>query len=80
MSEYLSIKRCFDEILNQNEIELIEESELRELRFEYWNKRHQAFLNEDELLDDKLVEIREKLVNEEQQKLLDYKKKHNIKL
>lgn len=80
MNKYLPMNECFKETLNNIEISRIEDSELREIRLKYWNKRHDAFLNELEINDNELENVFDKIDEEEKKELENYKIKHNINL
>jgi hypothetical protein len=77
--EYLSLEEQFKEVLNQEEIERIEDYELREIRRKYWQKQHQAFLNEKDIPDAMLETVSKRIQEEERAELEKYKEKHGIK-
>lgn len=77
--EYLSLEEQFKEVLNQEEIERIEDYELREIRRKYWQKQLQAFLNEKEIPDVMLETMSKRIREEERAELERYKEKHGIK-
>ncbi|WP_172249960.1 hypothetical protein [Saccharibacillus deserti] len=62
---HLSEKEQFKEILNQEEISRIENIELRDIRMKYWHLRHEAFLDEHNISDQKLEQIIEELRQKE---------------
>ncbi len=43
-NNYLSYEEQFKDILNNEEIDRIENKEIREIRSKYWKLRHEAFL------------------------------------
>ena len=53
MSNYLSYEEQFKDILNQEEIQRIEDQELRSIRAKYWTERHKVFLDERGVPDDR---------------------------
>lgn len=80
MSEHLPLNECFKEILNNTEISRIEDSELREIRWHYWKKKHEVFLDEIGVEDSELESVFDKIMEEERIELENYKIKHSIKL
>ena len=68
-NKYLSYEDQFKEILNQEEINRIENYEMREIRMKYWNLRHQAFLDEVNIKDCELGKVLDKLWIEEQKEI-----------
>lgn len=76
--EYLSKEEQFKKILNNGEIPRIEDYELRELRWKYWNLRHDAFLDEHGVKDSELGEVWDKLYKEEMKEIEEYKIRKGI--
>ena len=74
-NNYLSYEDQFKEILNQEEINRIENYEMREIRMKYWNLRHQAFLDEVNIKDCDLGKVLDELWIEEQKELEKFKVK-----
>lgn len=74
-NNYLSYEDQFKEILNQEEINRIENYEMREIRMKYWNLRHQAFLDEVNIKDCELGKVLDELWIEEQKELEKFKVK-----
>lgn len=73
--EYLSEEEQYKEILNQYEIELIKDNELRAIRSKYWNLRHQAFMDENRISDKQLEIIWDELCIREQKEIDEYRKR-----
>jgi hypothetical protein len=73
---YLSYEDQFKEILNQEEIDRIENHDLREIRLKYWNLRHTAFLDEHNISDSDLNKVFEDLTSQEQKELKAFRKKY----
>jgi len=71
---YLSYEDQFKEVLNQEEISRIENDEVREIRFKYWNLKHKAFIDEHNISDAELEKIFDNLFLAEQKELESYKK------
>lgn len=74
-NNYLSYEDQFKEILNQEEINRIENYEMREIRMKYWNLRHQAFLDEVNIKDCELGKVLDELWIEEQKEPEKFKVK-----
>ena len=66
---YLSCEDQFKEVLNQEEISRIENDEVREIRFKYWNLKHKAFLDEKNISDTELGKVFDNLCLAEQMEL-----------
>lgn len=73
--EYLSEEEQYKEILNQYEIEMIMDDELRAIRSKYWNLRHQAFMDENRISDKQLEIIWDELCIREQKEIDEYRKR-----
>lgn len=67
--DYLSYEDQFKENLNQEEIERIEDQELRKVRTKYWQLKSEAFLNEQNISDDELAKVTAALIKEEQKEI-----------
>jgi hypothetical protein len=76
--ECLNEEEQFKEILNNEEIERIRDPELREIRRKYWQLRHKAFLDESRIPDYKLGEEPDKIDEDEQKEIREYKERYNI--
>jgi hypothetical protein len=76
--DYLSKDREFGEILNDVEINMIENHELREIRMRYWKMRHKAFQDEHGIPDQKLGEEYDRIRELEKKELDEYRKKNNM--
>lgn len=76
---YLSEAEQYKEILNNDEISRIKDSELREIRSRYWNLRHKAFLNEIEIPDTEIENVNEKLMRDEKDEIEKFKNRQKQK-
>lgn len=74
----LSFEKQFEKRLNNAEIERIKDNELRKIRWDFWLKRHEAFLDEAHIPDSKVFEVWEEIDEQERVALNDYCKRHNI--
>lgn len=72
--DYLSYEDQFKDTLNQDEISRIENNEVREIRWKYWNLKHKAFIDENNISDSELGKVLDKLLLEEQKELASYRK------
>jgi hypothetical protein len=72
---HLSYEEQFKEILNQEEIDRIENPELREIRMRYWKLRHKAFIDEHNIPDVELGTVLEDLNNQEKGELIAIRNK-----
>ena len=61
-------------ILNNEEIDRIENKEIREIRSKYWKLRHEAFLDERNISDEQLKKIFDKSILDEQKELEAYRR------
>lgn len=73
--DYLSYEEQFKRILNNEEINRIQDNELREFRNRYWNLQHQAFLDERRIPDSEIGNVYHELKEVEQKELDAYKKR-----
>ncbi|MDE7279053.1 MAG: hypothetical protein K2N26_04930 [Oscillospiraceae bacterium] len=73
--KYLSEEDQYKEILNQCEIAMIKDNELRAIRSKYWNLRHQAFIDENRISDKQLEIICDELCIREQKEIDEYRKR-----
>lgn len=71
--EYLSYKEQFKEVLNSEEIDRIENRELREIRMKYWLLQRNAFLDEANISDQKLGVISDELKRKEMEEIQRFK-------
>lgn len=71
--EYLSYEEQFKEVLNNQEIERIENLEIRAIRMKYWNLQREAFLDERGIPDRELHIVSDRLRLEEQAELEPFK-------
>ena len=75
---YLSVEEQYKEILNNEEIERIQDYELRQFRQKYWNLRHKAFLDEAHISDQELDRVWEDLKAREQDEIAKYRQKKGV--
>jgi len=75
---YLTEGDQFKEILNYEEISRIKDNELRQIREKYWELRHKAFIDENDIPDDIIGDIFEKLIKREQEEIENYKMKKMV--
>lgn len=72
-NEYLSEEEQFKEILNNEEIYRIKDSELRSIRLKYWKLLHQTLLDENKIPDNMLGKEFDKIKAAEIKELSEYK-------
>ena len=77
--KYLSEEEQYKEILSNEELSMIKDYELREIRTRYWNKIHQAFLDEHNISDEDLEDVYDKLRDDERKEIEEYKLKEAAK-
>lgn len=70
---YLTKEEQYKKILNNEEIDRIEDLELRSIRSKYWNLRHKAFVDEANISDNELEQIWEDLCVQEQKEIAAYR-------
>ena len=75
---YLTEGDQFKEILNYEEISRIKDNELRQIGEKYWELRHKAFIDENDIPDDIIGDIFEKLIKREQEEIENYKMKKMV--
>jgi len=75
---YLTKEEQFKDVLNNEEIQQIEDKELRDIRWKYWNMFHKAFLDESGIPDDELERVVESIKVQEQDEILKYRQKKGI--
>ncbi|WP_336761505.1 hypothetical protein [Paenibacillus sp. USHLN196] len=71
--EFLSYKEQFKEILNNEEIDRIENRELREIRMKYWHLRHEAFRDENNISDKDLGKVLDVLKRKEIEEIKQFR-------
>ncbi|MCD8190812.1 MAG: hypothetical protein LUD78_11495 [Clostridiales bacterium] len=79
MKPYLTEEEQFKPILNNEEIERIEDYELRQIRSKYWKKQADAFLDEAHISDAQYGEVMEQIRIQEQAELEEYKRRREKK-
>ncbi|RNB59475.1 hypothetical protein EDM57_04860 [Brevibacillus gelatini] len=70
---YLSEEKQFKEVLNQDEISRIQNSEIRKIREKYWRLQHEAFMNERDISDSEIGKVSKELIRQEQEELQRFK-------
>lgn len=75
---YLSAEEQYKEILNNEEIERIQDTELQEIRRKYWNLCHKAALDEAHISDQELGQVLDDLKAKEQAEILHYRQKKGV--
>ncbi len=70
---YLTKEEQYKELLNNEEIDRIEDLELRSIRSKYWSLQHKAFLDEANIPDSQLEEVSNRLFEEEQKEIAAYR-------
>ena len=70
---YLTKEEQYKKILNNEEIERIEDLELRSIRSKYWSLRHKAFLDEVNIPDSQIEEVSNHLFEEERKEIEAYR-------
>ena len=76
--EYLSEEKQYEKTLNSSEVTLIKDIELREIRCRYWEKFHQAFLDEKHIPDWELESAINAIKNEELAEINAYRQKKEL--
>lgn len=77
--DYLNEEEQFKEIINNEEIDMIKDPKLRNIRLKYWDLQHNAFLDEHGLPDNELKEESDKIRAAERKELEKYKLEKNDK-
>lgn len=70
--QYLSLEEQFKETLSLEEINRIEDDELRKIRLEHWNYRHKIFLDKYKISDQELCRLTEADYKKEKKELNDF--------
>lgn len=73
--KYLSYEEQFNEVLNQEEINRIENAELRDIRMKYWQLQRDAFLDEKNISDQELNKVSKGLKDKEMEEIQRFKNK-----
>ena len=74
----LTKEEQFKDVLNNEEIQRIEDAELKEIRLRYWNLFHNAFLDETHISDKEFCQILDDLRAKEQAEILQYRQKKGL--
>lgn len=74
-NDYLSEEEQYREILNNEEISRIKDSELGNIRLKYWNLLHQLFLDKQKIPDSMLEKEFDKIKAPEIKELNEYRNK-----
>lgn len=75
---YLSDEDQYKRILNNEEIERIKDPELQQIRRKYWNLCHKAFLDEAHISDQEVGHVWERLKEQEQEEILQYRQRKGL--
>ena len=75
---YLTKEEQFKDILNNEEIQRIEDVDLREIRQRYWNLAHKAFLDEAGIPDWELNKVVQNIHVQEQKEIAKYRQKKGV--
>lgn len=67
--EFLSYEEQFKEVLNNEEIDRIENTELREIRIKYWHLQRDVFLDEKNISDHELNNVSKELKRKEMEEI-----------
>lgn len=73
--QYLTLEEQFKETLSIEEINRIQDNELREIRLRHWNYRHKIFLDEHKISDQDFCRLTEADYRKERDELEEYRKK-----
>jgi hypothetical protein len=76
-NDCLSEEEQFKEILNNEEISRIKDSELRNIRSKYWSLLHRAFLDEHKIPDSMLDKEFNRIKAEELKEIDEYRQCNN---
>lgn len=75
LEEYI---KKYNRDMNQGEISEITDSRIRDIKMKYWNKKHEAFMNEQEIKDSELGNEFDKLTEMEKKELEEYYNEYKI--
>ena len=70
---YLSEEEQYKKVLNQDEIQRIEDYELRQIRSKYWSLQHKTFLDERNIPDTEIERVSEEISKKEMKEIEEYK-------
>lgn len=73
-----SAEEQYKEIQNTDEIETIQDFELRQIQLKYWNLRHKAFLDEAHISDQEFIRVWESLKAKEKDEIEQYLQKKGV--
>jgi hypothetical protein len=76
--EYLTEEEQYEDIININDIKRIKDPELREIRNKYWAKRHEAFLDEQNIPDWELKKVIDGIHKQEFKEIEAYKNRNKV--
>ena len=74
--KYLNVEEQFKETLNNEEIERIEDYELRDIRYRHWDYRTKIFLDEHNISDQELCILTDIDFANEKKELEAYRKRN----
>lgn len=72
---FLTEEEQYKEVLSAEDISRIKDTELREIRFRFWKRYHEVFLNEQQIRDDELEEVCSRIRREEEREIEAYRSK-----
>lgn len=75
---YLTMEEQFKETLNNEEIERIEDPELREIRSNHWSYRMKIFRDESNISDQEMCRLTDIDYRDEKKELEEYRKRRGI--
>lgn len=73
--DFLSYEEQFKEVLNNEEIDRIENRELREIRMKYWRLQRDAFIDENNISDQELNKVSQELTRKEMEEIQRFRNK-----
>lgn len=76
--QYLTLEEQFKKTLNNTEINMIEDYELREIRQKHWSYRHKIFLDEHRISDQEFCRLTDFDYEKERKELEEYCKRKGI--
>lgn len=77
-STYLSIEEQFKKTLNDREIGMIQDRELRELRYKHWKYRMKIYRDEYHISDAELCRLMDIDYEQERKEIEEYRKRKGV--
>lgn len=78
MNKYLTEVEQYKEVLSQDEISRIHDPALKEIRWKYWKKRHELFLDEQGCSDAELNKQMDRIIAQETEEIEKFKSNQAI--